>query len=213
MASYTGMESEGSDLLSLVDGGSKWQNQVGAGEDRKLMDAGTDSLSCFYSAPHPHPHPQVPLRLQGSKPGLDSAFYSICQSNLSSMIVRLGAPPGQPPEHLTKPFPAHPGMSSRPHPPASPPHARAHTVFLATSPPLLSPWPRATLSLQGVRLGEEGVSFQRVGGLGQPLQQPSAAYPAPPKRNPSVRPSRASSPRSPSSSPCGPAVWGSCGSG
>ena len=50
VAGCSGMESEGSDLRSLVDGGSKWQNQVGAGEERKLMDAGTDSLSCFYSA-------------------------------------------------------------------------------------------------------------------------------------------------------------------
>ena len=139
VAGCTGLESEGSNLLSLVDGGSEWQNQVGAGGEKKLMDAGTDSLSCFCPAPHPHPDPQVPPRPQGSKPGLDSAFYSICQSNLPSMIVRLGAPPGQPHEHLTKPFPAHPGMSSRPHPPASPPPMCTHTVFLATTPPLLSP--------------------------------------------------------------------------
>ena len=96
VAGCTGMESEGSNLLSLVDGGSEWQNQVGAGGEKKLMDAGTDSLSCFCPAPHPHPDPQVPPRPQGSKPGLDSAFYSICQSNLSSMIVRLGAPLGSP---------------------------------------------------------------------------------------------------------------------
>lgn len=66
VAGCSGMESEGSDLRSLVDGGSKWQNQVGAGEERKLMDAGTDSLSCFYSAPHPHPTP-TPRFLPGPR--------------------------------------------------------------------------------------------------------------------------------------------------
>lgn len=37
----------------------------------------------------PHPQPSFSPRPQGSKPGLTSAFYSICPSNLLSMIVRL----------------------------------------------------------------------------------------------------------------------------
>lgn len=161
------------------------------GGERKLKDPGaggsvaTDGSSCCICSarlpvhgpalPRPpspawqicHPLPRVPPRPQASKPGLASAFYSICPSNLLSMIVRLGAPPGQPLNILQNS--SLPTLAWLAGPTPRVPSPRAHTVPRSTSP---SPLAQGRTLPPGVRLGGGWSALGGRGALANPSGSP-----------------------------------------